>query len=91
MILGIDIGTTNVKLVSLKSGKVVKRKTFNHDSEIENLPKNFKEQNPTKIISQIFENLENSKEVTGIAVCGQMHGILCWDEFLNPVTNSSGF
>ena len=89
MLLGIDIGTTNVKIVWFEpvGSTVVKSVSFNHDAELKNVNEKFAEQNPRQIIDKIFEKLQGVENVTGIAVCGQMHGILCWDTHFEPVTN----
>ena len=89
MIVGIDIGTSNIKIIWLENGSVTRSISLNHNSQIKDLPHGQAEQDPNGIINRIMDALKKNRihDVVGVAVCGQMHGILCWNDNLEPVTN----
>uniref|UniRef100_A0A0N5A2Q7 FGGY_N domain-containing protein n=1 Tax=Parastrongyloides trichosuri TaxID=131310 RepID=A0A0N5A2Q7_PARTI len=86
MNIGIDVGTTSIKVVVIdiknKKSTSISR---NHDSTISNLPSPYHEQDPKKIIETIVSLLNdinqfiNEGDVMSIRICGQMHGIMLWD------------
>ena len=86
-LLGIDIGTSNVKVV------LVQRSDLQVVGKSESHPLGEKESVPTpnaaeRSVGQIFRALESCmdrleekvplKEVKGIGICGQMHGCVLW-------------
>lgn len=101
-LLGIDIGTSNVKVV------LVKRSDLQVVPEPESQPLGKLESVPTpnaaeRSVGQIFQALESCmdrlekkvslKEVKGIGVCGQMHGCVLWSstgEALFSCTGTKG-
>ncbi len=94
MILGLDIGTTNVAGVLLDAGKRQAALTAlrSHGADVAGLPPDHHEQCPRKILETCFELIRflasrAERPVTAIALTGQMHGILAVDEELNPLTN----
>ena len=94
MILGLDLGTTNVAGVLLRPGerKAALTASRSHGADVAGLPADHHEQCPGKILEACFELIrflvsEAEQPVTGIALTGQMHGILAVDEGLNPLTN----
>ncbi|XP_050437209.1 sedoheptulokinase-like isoform X2 [Adelges cooleyi] len=85
LILGIDIGTSSIK-ISIIDGKtleLVDSKSISPNAKVKSNNPRGDEQNVLKIfkalqkcISLFPENL--LKQVEGIGVCGQMHGIVFW-------------
>lgn len=92
-LIGIDIGTTNIKVLLLeaKSGKTVaiENKTY----EIEIPEKGYAEYNPEKwyedcceCLKRILKNTKvNPKDIKAIGLSGQMHGLISLDEAGKPV------
>ncbi|KAA0717340.1 Sedoheptulokinase [Triplophysa tibetana] len=83
--LGMDLGTTSVKVVLLDDRKTVTDCTsFPTNSDIScTADKDAKEQDPALIITALnrcMDALPKDKlqKVKSIGICGQMHGILLW-------------
>lgn len=83
--IGVDLGTTSVKLLLMSSeGKVVR--TVSKKNAISFPHPGWSEQNPTEWYSQMLagikELLENldKEQVRGISFSGQMHGLVVLDE-----------
>uniref|UniRef100_A0A1I7SUH2 FGGY_N domain-containing protein n=1 Tax=Bursaphelenchus xylophilus TaxID=6326 RepID=A0A1I7SUH2_BURXY len=81
--LGIDIGTTNLKVGIVNGeGEVVYEESSTHNAHV-NTTFNHDEQDPRKILTDLESIFKRNKhflhEVEGITVTGQMHGILFWD------------
>ena len=89
-ILGIDIGTTNIKtsLVNKTSKETVARQHVHHLAQVESeIPGDFKRHE--QVVEQIFTALNKClsglpdvymKYVRDIVVCGQMHGCVLWNK-----------
>lgn len=91
--LGIDIGTTSVKLGLLDSftQKVVLITSKEHNASI-NCPDDYRclkiEQSAIDILKTLHYLLSSldsllSARVSRIAICGQMHGVVLWNRNLN--------
>lgn len=83
--VGIDLGTSSVKLLLLEGeGTIVK--TVSKSYPISFPKPGWSEQNPEDWYEKTVEGLklllsdETSKEVAGIAIAGQMHGLVMLDE-----------
>ncbi|XKL60651.1 hypothetical protein PGB90_007708 [Kerria lacca] len=90
-ILGIDMGTTSIKvtIISSISFSVIEEHTDSSNMFIINNGIQ-SEQNVSKIIqnlnncmSLISENI--LRKVIGIGICGQVHGLICWSSNDNPL------
>ncbi|CAD5215184.1 unnamed protein product [Bursaphelenchus okinawaensis] len=87
--LGIDVGTTNLKICVIdKAGKVLYEKSKSHDSfVITNVGQH--EQDSRKILQRLWDLLREAnsnnllKSVQRITVTGQMHGIVFWNSKLD--------
>ncbi|MGI6782031.1 MAG: xylulokinase [Acholeplasmataceae bacterium] len=84
MYIGIDLGTSSVKLVLVsKNGKVIREVTKNYP--IYHLNKNWSEQNPNDWWDSTVSALEDilistdKEKIKGISVAGQMHGLVILD------------
>lgn len=94
--IGIDIGTTKICAVALRgtSGKLVATSSALNASGIKQKGVFF-EQNPEKIIQITFKVLKSllaskkiaKKEIKGVGITGQMHGVVLLDKNLKPITN----
>ena len=85
MILGIDIGTTSVKVAFCEHGKIVHEEFKAHKSYVNMPDAKFKEQDVSIILSCLTEILESvpscfRENVSKISICGQMHGVCLWNE-----------
>ncbi|KAK9503822.1 hypothetical protein O3M35_010297 [Rhynocoris fuscipes] len=86
MILGIDVGTTSVKvcIYCTKQKRVVSRQTKDTQANVPSeLGSEGNKQNPPKICSALHACVSRLpkdilKQVTCIGVCGQMHGVMLW-------------
>ncbi len=91
MYIGIDLGTSGVKLILVtKEGRVIKTVTKSYDLLI---PKpSWTEQNPNDWYIQTLEGLkeltEENKQINGISFSGQMHGLVVLDENDNVLRNA---
>lgn len=83
MYIGIDLGTSGVKLILVtKEGKVINTVTKSYDLLI---PKpSWTEQNPDDWYNQTLAGLKeltkDNKKIDGISFSGQMHGLVILDE-----------
>ncbi|KAM8835497.1 sedoheptulokinase [Synchiropus picturatus] len=86
-ILGVDIGTTSVKVVLLErsSKAIVESQVLPTKSDIADGTRetNVKEQDPVRIIGALNRcmsqlSYDKLQHVRGIGVSGQMHGVLFW-------------
>lgn len=85
-LLGIDIGTTNVKVVLVERSDL--EVVHKHSQPLEELELVSIPNAAERSVGQIFRALESCmvgleekvslKEVKGIGVCGQMHGCVLW-------------
>ena len=91
-ILGLDLGTTSVKvcLIDADSHKVIAKQSKDTQAG------ESAEQDVSKIISAVHNCLgriprDSFKNVTKIGVCGQMHGLVLWNQETawNSSTNST--
>nr|XP_039247948.1 sedoheptulokinase-like isoform X1 [Styela clava] len=91
-VLGIDIGTTSVKVVVVSEDngepKIFGSKNLCHNANLTSSDNvSHFEQNPTKILTALKECLRLLKEEIGtrittintISICGQMHGCVLWN------------
>lgn len=87
MLIGIDLGTSTVKVIAVNdSGEVVA--TASRDYPMINLRAGWAEQDPAKwweatsaAMQELTDQLpDKGKEVVGIGLCGQMHGLTPLDE-----------
>jgi sugar (pentulose or hexulose) kinase len=97
VILSLDIGTS--KLCALAVDAATRRplamRTAPNDADVLGLPPHWHEQSPLRIRDLCFSLLRDvaaddalcAAEVAGIALTGQMHGVLLVDQRLEPVTN----
>lgn len=88
--LGIDLGTTSIKvsLVDLKSKSLLfcTSETTNADIDIKNEPQR-SEQDVAKIMQAVCSCLmritdRNRSLVKCVGVCGQMHGVMLWNDVM---------
>eukprot|EP00940_MAST-03C_sp_MAST-3C-sp2_P001270 g1270.t1 len=95
--VGIDIGTTSVKvvIVSFATKKIRGGASVRHHVEDGENATQFREQKVGQIVSAVasaVHQLRRSnagslfKHIRSIGVCGQMHGVVCWDstDLSNP-------
>lgn len=92
MYLGIDLGTSGVKVLLLtKEGEVIKTKTENYKLFI---PKEgWSEQNPNDWFEATIKALKNviagyEKDIKALSFSGQMHGLVLLDKFDNVIRNA---
>lgn len=93
--LGIDIGTTNIKICLLNNDKskfprslhifileLLYEKSDSHSAFVKT-ELNRHEQDPPKVVTTLFALLEDAQpyleNVEGITITGQMHGIVLWN------------
>ena len=88
-----DIGTTSVKIVLVKNGRIAASSSMRYDGAGSKagyalgLPEGHMEQDVGRImvaIDHAFENLRHRSsrfllETRSISITGQMHGVVCWD------------
>ena len=94
MILGLDIGTTTISgvLVETAGGTVLHSVSRSHSADVVDLPAAYHEQCPQRLFDVALEVVrllagQAGEPVEGIALTGQMHGIMAVDAALTPVTN----
>ena len=92
MYLGIDLGTSGVKVLLLtKEGEVIKTKTENYKLFI---PKEgWSEQNPNDWFEATIKALKNvivgyEKDIKALSFSGQMHGLVLLDKNDNVIRNA---
>lgn len=86
LILGIDIGTTSVKvcIVDTKDNTVIARQAKDTQSNVPSeLGTEGNKQNVPKILSALHACVsrlpkDSLKQVEAIGICGQMHGVMLW-------------
>lgn len=94
MLLGLDIGTTTISGVGVeeRNGEVVAISCRPHDEASEESAGEggIHEQDPERVLEAAFavlEELAGLGPVKGVALTGQMHGLVGVDANLGPVTN----
>ncbi|MAT11338.1 MAG: hypothetical protein CMM02_10050 [Rhodopirellula sp.] len=95
-LLGIDIGTTTITSVAVDadSGQIVELATTSNDARHNDRPKGRSEWDANRIISQAIECVKNvvallgprAKQIAGIGMTGQQHGMVLVDKHLSPVS-----
>lgn len=85
--IGIDIGTTSVKICVINGkGKAVEERCFVHNAWIKSTSTDHREQNAKKILESVLGALRELRtplvDITSICVTGQMHGIVLWNDDL---------
>ncbi|HET6499859.1 MAG TPA: xylulokinase [Amycolatopsis sp.] len=92
MLIGIDLGTSTCKAIAVaESGEVVAKQSRGYP--MINLRQGWSEQDPREwwqatdaVISGLTAALpQRGREVTGIGLCGQMHGLTALDAAGNPL------
>ena len=89
MYIGIDLGTSSVKLLLMKkNGEVVK--TVSKDYPLIFVKETWIEQEPKAWFDSVFEGLKEiikgyEKEISAISFSGQMHGLVMLDETDNVI------
>ncbi len=92
MFIGIDLGTSGVKLILVKKdGTIVK--TVSRSYEVIIPKPSWTEQNPDDWYDQTFDGLKElvkdyESEITGIGFSGQMHGLVLLDRDDNILRNA---
>ena len=97
MLLGIDVGTTSVKVCVVRDGTKVNSSKVVHEANT--TPKEdhtsaalFDEQDPRiilKVLDDCMRQLKHSfEEITEISVTGQMHGVLLWKRASNVTVDN---
>ncbi|RWS22872.1 hypothetical protein B4U80_04420, partial [Leptotrombidium deliense] len=86
-ILGIDIGTSSVKmsLIDERTLQVKESKCCSYEFNSKNENNNFAQQNAESILNAIQSTLNSfstgfAQHVKCIAICGQMHGVILWQK-----------
>ncbi|XP_014262375.1 sedoheptulokinase-like [Cimex lectularius] len=87
LILGIDIGTTSVKvgILNAKVGRIIARQSKDTQANVPSeLGCEGNKQNPPKIMSAMHACISRLskdllKQVSAIGICGQMHGVMLWN------------
>jgi sedoheptulokinase len=94
MLIGIDIGTTTVSGIRVdpQGPKVSRTASRENRAEVAGLQNGWHEQHPEEIfdaVRQVVLELADCEtgSVEGIALTGQMHGLVAVDENLRPLTN----
>lgn len=97
IIISVDIGTSKICAAAYCRcrGKLLSYVSLANNSFVEGQPAGSYEQSAAVTIEIVFsavkallgQGLFSSEDVDGIAVTGQMHGVLLIDEFCRPVTN----
>ena len=80
--LGIDIGTTTIKVCIVRNFDVLESFSASHNAQVVTSHL-FNEQNPEIILGVVdhcLTQLQLIKEVDKICVTGQMHGVLMWEK-----------
>jgi len=99
--IGIDIGTSKISLVLIESqtGQIKVKIVLPNNSQVifkEENKQSWAEQNPFKIRQIVLSGLkrlilslksDNRKQIRGIGLTGQMHGLILVDKKLNPLSN----
>ena len=95
-LLGIDIGTTTITSVAVDadSGTIVELATTSNDARYDNRPQGRSEWDANRIISQALQCVKDvvtllgprAKEIVGIGMTGQQHGMVLVDKDLSPVS-----
>lgn len=87
LVLGMDIGTTSIKVSLLRKStkEIVESFRCETSANISGEESNFAEQDVTKILSVLQHALDQLSsqllaKVSRIGICGQMHGCLLWKE-----------
>src|SRR5690554_2751339 len=85
MFIGIDLGTSSVKILCLSKGKVIK--TISKEYPLYFPKPLWSEQNPLDWYKAVIEGLKemtntvDGNQIKGISFSGQMHGMVILDEF----------
>jgi sedoheptulokinase len=97
IVISLDIGTSKICALGycVDQQVLLDSETISNNCSIEGLPYGYHEQAPKHIINCSFSAIKalldsdkiDVKKVTGIAVTGQMHGVLLIDGKCHPATN----
>ena len=100
IILAVDIGTTSICVLAMDAveARILVCRSASNDSNISQLVPGRHEQSPVaiqRIVEMLLEQVigdlrvhpSRYKYIRGIAVTGQMHGVLLLDKHLQPVSN----
>jgi len=94
LLLGIDLGTTGVKLLLInRKGKVISSNS--HEYPLSSPKPGWAEQHPDiwwnatiKAIKKITGSLNKNDEIVSVGLSGQMHGLVPLDSSINPIRPS---
>jgi len=97
--IGVDLGTTKITALALESdsGKIIALHTVANDADITSpldRSRGYSEWDPHRICGQAFQCLQQvakqlgsrRKDVSGIGITGQQHGVVLIDPKLRPLT-----
>lgn len=93
--LGIDLGTSGLKILLLNSlGKV--RFTYTHNYPTKSIKPNYSEQDPDDWYKALVDSIEamfnktgiSNKQIKGLSITGQMHGLVCVDNVGEKLRNA---
>lgn len=97
LIVSVDIGTSTLCAMAYcaRTRKVHHVVTAPNDSDVSGLPEGRHEQDPAKIVERceaLTADLRShgsvaAEDIAGIAITGQMHGVVLVDKSLEPLTN----
>ena len=97
LIISLDIGTSKLVAMALstESLKPIAICSRSNDSEIKALPKDHHEQDPKRILDLCLELIAevladgavNVKDIAGVGITGQMHGVMLVNKDMQPCTN----
>ncbi|XP_004211440.2 sedoheptulokinase [Hydra vulgaris] len=90
--VGIDIGTTSIKVCILKNCDVIESFSASHNATVSTSSRLFHEQSPELILQMLdhcLNQLKHIKEVDKICITGQMHGLLLWEQKQSQNTSNN--
>ena len=93
MVIGLDIGTTNVKAVAFDDDGRIVRASERHNTTLCPAP-GFSEQEPeavfqnvTAVLDDVLSHIGSSETLHGVVLSSAMHGLMAVDASGNPLTN----
>jgi ribonuclease Z len=83
--LGIDLGTTSVKICVVNKGCVAYSNEQPHSAAMKNLPAQHSEQSPAAIFSALLNVVRSippavANQIRSVGVSCQMHGVVAWNK-----------
>jgi len=93
-LLGIDLGTSSVKVALIDESTFRATAVNNVEYPVYHPKNGYAEQNPAEwwnatvqAVRAVLEEVDNA-QVVGIGLSGQMHGMVCLDQDLQPIQNA---